>query len=287
MSRTTSKKTEEELLDEQKQAVTRDLIKKFRNYLTKKEKTNDTLMALQQKQKDGVYNRKNKSQILPMLSDAQKACEVELETFRKLLGDIEKIRQKENTQRMEGLVRRHTLMSVLNNQASALPLYIDIHSSYPSSGVGGIPYADSHNFKKGDYVAAYIEDNWILAEVENSVPGGKFGVKDIEDESHKVQHVVRRRLIGLPSHRADPLRDGHALFPADAIVLALYPQTTCFYKGAVVTSPKVATEDYTVAFEDSSYAGGYSPPLPVAQRYVLCYREIKKAAGNKRKCDED
>ena len=35
-------------------------------------------------------------------------------------------------------------------------------------------------------------------------------------------------------------------------------------------------EDYQVLFEDSSYADGYSPPLHVAQRYIITVPEKKK-----------
>ena len=35
-------------------------------------------------------------------------------------------------------------------------------------------------------------------------------------------------------------------------------------------------DDYSVLFEDTSYPDGYSPPLLVAQRYVICCKEDKK-----------
>lgn len=35
-------------------------------------------------------------------------------------------------------------------------------------------------------------------------------------------------------------------------------------------------DDYSVLFEDTSYADGYSPPLNVAQRYVVACKETKK-----------
>lgn len=62
--------------------------------------------------------------------------------------------------------------------------------------------------------------------------------------------------------------------------MALYPQTTCFYKAIVHRLPQTATEDYEVLFEDSSYLNGYAEPLPVAQRYVIAYRTTKKSAGS-------
>ncbi len=51
-------------------------------------------------------------------------------------------------------------------------------------------------------------------------------------------------------------------------VMALYPQTTCFYKAVVNIPPQFHNDEYEVLFEDSSYPEGFSPPLKVAQRYV-------------------
>lgn len=61
--------------------------------------------------------------------------------------------------------------------------------------------------------------------------------------------------------------------------MALYPQTTCFYKAIVNNLPQTATADYELLFEDPSYPEGYSPPLMVAQRYVITYKHTKKV-GN-------
>lgn len=61
-------------------------------------------------------------------------------------------------------------------------------------------------------------------------------------------------------------------------VMALYPQTTCFYKAVINQLPQTAQEEYQVLFEDSSYSEGFSPPLMVAQRYVItiAIKEKKK-----------
>lgn len=61
--------------------------------------------------------------------------------------------------------------------------------------------------------------------------------------------------------------------------MALYPQTTCFYKAIINNLPETATADYELLFEDASYPEGYSPPLLVAQRYVITYKQTKKG-GN-------
>lgn len=59
-------------------------------------------------------------------------------------------------------------------------------------------------------------------------------------------------------------------------VLALYPQTTCFYKALINKLPTTSTEEYEVLFEDSSYPNGYSNPLHVAQRYVIAVKHKTK-----------
>lgn len=59
-------------------------------------------------------------------------------------------------------------------------------------------------------------------------------------------------------------------------VMALYPQTTCFYKAVVNHLPTNAQEEYEVLFEDATYLDGYSPPLNVPQRYVISIKESKK-----------
>lgn len=59
-------------------------------------------------------------------------------------------------------------------------------------------------------------------------------------------------------------------------VMALYPQTTCFYKAIVGNIPQTAAGDYELLFEDGTYNEGYSPPLFVSQRYVIEYRESKR-----------
>ena len=66
--------------------------------------------------------------------------------------------------------------------------------------------------------------------------------------------------------------------------MALYPQTTCFYKAIIHRLPQTATEDYEVLFEDSSYTNGYAEPLPVAQRYVIAYKPTKKIGSNTGGC---
>lgn len=116
--------------------------------------------------------------------------------------------------------------------------------------------------------------NWILGEViAFDEEQSQYTIEDI-DEQHKVKHYVsRRKVVPLPKMRANPETDPDAIFPKGALVLALYPQTTCFYRGIVQDIPKGPNDLYRVMFEDLSYKEGYSPPMDIYQRYVVTHVE--------------
>lgn len=78
---------------------------------------------------------------------------------------------------------------------------------------------------------------------------GKYEIDDI-DEEQKNRHILsKRRVVPLPLMRADPRTDEQALFPKGAVVMALYPQTTCFYRAVVNRLPASAGDPYEVLFE--------------------------------------
>ena len=66
-----------------------------------------------------------------------------------------------------------------------------------------------------------------------------------------------------------------ALFEVGTVVLALYPQTTCFYRGKIDGLPTHPTDDYSVLYEDVTYENGYSSAIRVAQKYVVVSREMR------------
>lgn len=66
----------------------------------------------------------------------------------------------------------------------------------------------------------------------------------------------RKRVLPLPQWRANPSEDGDALHSEGSTVMALYPQTTCFYKGVVASIPEGPSDNYIVLFEDATYPNG-------------------------------
>ncbi|XP_001606291.2 SAGA-associated factor 29 [Nasonia vitripennis] len=232
------------------------------------------------------YQQKLKGIYSLAVVDAQQ----EEDLLRKALEKINEIRSIRNERRIQArnagnkeTIRRGALMKMLLSTAQTLPLYIGKTPGAKAPPLcGAIPAEPTYIAKMGDMVAALVkgseeEENWILAEVVHFNPTtNKYEVDDI-DEEQKDRHILsRRRVVPLPLMRADPETDPHALFAKGSIVMALYPQTTCFYKAVVNHLPTTAQEEYEVLFEDATYADGYSPPLNVPQRYVISIKESKK-----------
>lgn len=237
------------------------------------------------------YQQKLKNLYSAAVTDAQQ----EEEILRKALGKINEIRAIRNERRIQArnagnkeTIRRGALMKMVLSTAQTLPLYVGKAPGAKAPPLcGAVPAEPTYIAKMGDMVAALVkgseeEENWILAEVVQFNPTtNKYEVDDIDEEQKDRHTLSRRRVVPLPLMRANPETDPHALFPKGSIVMALYPQTTCFYKAIVNQLPTTATEEYEVLFEDANYADGYSPPLNVAQRYVISIKESKK---NKSQC---
>ncbi|XP_015171756.1 PREDICTED: SAGA-associated factor 29 homolog [Polistes dominula] len=237
------------------------------------------------------YQQKLKNLYSAAVTDAQQ----EEEILRKALGKINEIRGIRNERRIQArnagnkeTIRRGALMKMLLSTAQTLPLYVGKAPGAKAPPLcGAVPAEPTYIAKMGDMVAALVkgseeEENWILAEVvQFNQATNKYEVDDIDEEQKDRHTLSRRRVVPLPLMRANPETDPHALFAKGSVVMALYPQTTCFYKAVVNHLPTTATEEYEVLFEDATYCDGFSPPLNVAQRYVISIKESKK---NKSQC---
>lgn len=192
-------------------------------------------------------------------------------------------------------MRRGVLMSILQQAAFTLPLWVGEIGENAPALCGNIPPEENYVSKPGDKVAALVkssnlvsnsdktasaqfdeeddEENWILAEViEYHSNTSKYDVDDIDAEEGQERYTLSKNcVVPLPLWRANPLTDPDAIFPKDSLVLALYPQTTCFYRGVVSEAPTTPQEDYLILFEDNTYVEGYSPPLNVPQLYVVAF----------------
>ncbi|XP_067649345.1 SAGA-associated factor 29-like [Haliotis asinina] len=244
---------------------------------------------MQQEQRNKSFTPYYKNKLRGLYNTAMQDAEAEAELLRKALDKISEIKSIQNDKRHgdvdrpKQIMRRGVLMTMLQQNAVTLPLWVSKPGEKPPPLCGAVSADNNYVAKSGNKVAARVkgqdgEENWILAEVVSyNSSSNKYEVDDIDAEEGKERHSIsRRRVVPLPIWKANPETDPDALFPKDTLVLALYPQTTCFYRALVDTPPKGPQDDYSVLFEDTSYHDGYSPPLMVAQRYVIACKEDKK-----------
>jgi SAGA-associated factor 29 len=115
-----------------------------------------------------------------------------------------------------------------------------------------------------------------------NLPSSKYLVLDDDQDETGAwvggtkQHTVRNKCcmplpLYEPSHYT-PYNE----FGRGTLVLALYPDTTCFYKAYVHTPPSERRQPppkaYLVEFEDESELTGRSEPMPVPQKYVVAFQ---------------
>lgn len=215
----------------------------------------------------------------------REALELVVEIRQTLRQYQKKLIANVNSNPTSGGVRKGALMKILQQSASALPLFIPEKVGEPAPPLCGcVPADQSYVAKSGDLVAAFVPSPdgdgskvWVLGEVlQYTLGAGKYEIDDIDEEQKERHSIGRRRVIPLPTMRANPSTNPEALFPKDTIVLALYPQTTCFYGAIIDKPPEDPSQDYMVSFEDPTYTEGYSPPFAVPQRYVIASRDAKK-----------
>lgn len=243
---------------------------------------------MQQEQKVTPYY---KNKLKGLYKTAMQDAELEAELLRKALDKIAEVKSiRENrrlgkikdSDRPKPIMRRGVLMTMLQQNAQTLPLWVSKPGERPPPLCGAITADNNYVAKPGDKIAARVrsedEENWILAEVVTfNSSANKYDVDDIDADEGKERHTLsKRRIVPLPIWKANPETDPEALFTKNMLVLALYPQTTCFYRALIHEPPKKPQDDYSVLFEDTSYHDGYSPPLMVAQRYVIACKEDKK-----------
>ncbi|KAL1513566.1 hypothetical protein ABEB36_002963 [Hypothenemus hampei] len=235
------------------------------------------------------YSNDEKSQSVQktksLIKTAMAQTESEREAIQRALQKIHEIRNIKNERRIQARtsaahkesIRKGTWMKMLQNTAQTLPLFVGKIGEKAPPLCGAIPAERNYVAKVGDMVAALVkgegdEEIWIIAEVLSyNHSSSKYEVEDIlKEQNQKGRHTLsKRKCIPLALMRANPETNREALFQEGTLVMALYPQTTCFYKALISKPPTTHTDEYEVVFEDATYPEGFSPPLYVAQRYVI------------------
>ncbi|XP_017771097.1 PREDICTED: SAGA-associated factor 29 isoform X2 [Nicrophorus vespilloides] len=241
-------------------------------------------------EKSSQYQTKLKT----LYKTAVNHAEQEEEMLREALNKITEIRNIKNERRIQARqagnkesIRPGICMKMLKNNAQTMPLFVGKIGEKPPPLCGAIAADPAYHAKVGDMVVSWVEVaddgvNWILSEVVSfNASTTKYEVDDIIEERNQIKrHVVAKKfVVPLPLMRANPETDPEALFPQGTLVMALYPQTTCFYKAIINKCPATHVDEYEVLFEDTKYEEGYSPPYLVAQRYVISGQVKQQQAG--------
>ncbi|OAX44310.1 hypothetical protein K503DRAFT_765119 [Rhizopogon vinicolor AM-OR11-026] len=92
------------------------------------------------------------------------------------------------------------------------------------------------------------ENTWILAVITKCINQDKnrYEVQDVEPQEDgqpgQCYNTTLRAIIPLPDPNAPPTSAAHLNayqeFPASSTVMALYPDTSCFYRAEVISSPR-------------------------------------------------
>ncbi|ORY30602.1 SGF29 tudor-like domain-domain-containing protein [Naematelia encephala] len=106
-------------------------------------------------------------------------------------------------------------------------------------------YADQLPLAPGRKVAFRVPgqegENWILATVRKCIQQDKMRYEVEDDDDKQTYNTTLRSLIPLPDPNAPIHTSAHPSnledFPKNAQVLALYPETTTFYRATVRSAP--------------------------------------------------
>eukprot|EP00037_Helgoeca_nana_P010121 m.88913 g.88913 ORF g.88913 m.88913 type:complete len:275 (+) comp20029_c0_seq1:157-981(+) len=170
--------------------------------------------------------------------------------------------------------------SVINSLDTMLPVWPDMR---PGPLCGAIPAPPNWKVTPGHLVAALVsghhepEQRWILGSVV-VYDGGTYNVEDIMEERDAVSQKPAKKerytldhsdIVPLPRWACIPHIQG-TFYPPKMQVLALYPQTTCFYP-AIVHQPPTAENPnvYKMHFFDDDYPDGRVRYQDVAVRFVV------------------
>uniref|UniRef100_A0A6M2DNW4 Putative histone acetyltransferase saga associated factor sgf29 n=1 Tax=Xenopsylla cheopis TaxID=163159 RepID=A0A6M2DNW4_XENCH len=250
-------------------------------------KNDHSLLALKTQQEkmiqDDRVNTNHAQRLKNMCKNIVSESKREEELLRLALLKINDIRTIRNEHRIQArnaaikqTIRRGEMFDLVQRDAKTLPLFVSRYGEVPPPLCGAVPAESNYILKPGDMVAAFGktsdgEENWMLAKVASWNPSSnKYVVDDIDDEQKNRHTLIKSKVIPLPLMRANPKTDELALFPKGTIVMALFPQTTCFYKGVIHELPVDHTDGYKVIFEDSE-----KNPEVVAQRYVIAFKQSK------------
>eukprot|EP00041_Stephanoeca_diplocostata_P009682 m.151023 g.151023 ORF g.151023 m.151023 type:complete len:270 (+) comp17844_c0_seq2:159-968(+) len=174
-----------------------------------------------------------------------------------------------------------TQSSIINNLETFLPVWPK--GAPPLALCGCVPPPEDWAITPGHHVAAMVSkkpDTWYLCTVVKPLDKDRYLVEDIMDETgeppsgkssgKKRYTLARSKVLALPRWACQDVTATDACYPIGTKVLALYPQTTCFYPAEVARPPTADDPNtYTMHFDDDDHEDGRTRYQDVALHYVV------------------
>eukprot|EP00053_Salpingoeca_punica_P006839 m.63818 g.63818 ORF g.63818 m.63818 type:complete len:272 (+) comp13880_c0_seq1:58-873(+) len=120
------------------------------------------------------------------------------------------------------------------------------------------------------------DEHWILTSVVG-YDKEKVVVEDVYEEGEQVKRYTLSQKYVVPLSIWRPHHDHtHLFFKVGQAVLALYPQTTCFYRAEVHEQPNKDRDSYLLHFDDDDFEDGRVQYQSVPVRFVVPFKTWKK-----------
>eukprot|EP00048_Salpingoeca_helianthica_P004509 m.77686 g.77686 ORF g.77686 m.77686 type:complete len:274 (-) comp13220_c0_seq3:47-868(-) len=188
-----------------------------------------------------------------------------------------------------GRATKHpTTSTIINSIDTTLPVWPE-----PTAALcGRVPADDAKPLLPGQLIAAHIpqsgggpgsgeEEPWILAVVVRTEKD-KCIVEDfvVDDEKAERHTLPVKSVVPLPLS-SPAVCSADTLHAAGAPVLAMYPQTTCFYRATVHRLPEKPDGTYQLHFNDDDFEDGRVRYQDVPIKFVVQDQASKKRAREK------
>lgn len=217
-------------------------------------------------------NQKQRDESMKLFTEVSPA----LQTIQDKIGQaIEILKENRSDQIMKAAEAGDVdPLHILDLRHGCLPVWYPWVSEKPY-GVAGIQWSDSMKIVAGTEVAAFVDTQktWIMAEVTAVVGNHRYECTDIDDQEKRTAVYARKQIIPMPKYTVDYRYYPHFALPKNAIVLALFPKTTCFYEGIVHRPPQRMSEFYQIRFVDTQMPSNYAAPVEVSDRYVVAFKK--------------
>ncbi|OON16633.1 hypothetical protein X801_07552, partial [Opisthorchis viverrini] len=173
----------------------------------------------------------NKPQLKSLYAQAIAEAQRQKTSLLNALNKVSQIHQVEHEMRLAlgpRNFRRGVLMSVLQENAKSIPMWVGKSGEKAPPLCGSIPASASTTAQAGDQVAALVpepdvaataacnlSEGCILAEVVSyDAEKRTYQVEDVDAEEGKVRYTLpRSKVIPLPKWKANPVTNPEAIFP--------------------------------------------------------------------------